>query len=252
VRFHRTTKNQFTKTIDVPGELIENEEYYTLAQQLIGAGTVGISAGVLLGYFASLPWHVDNLHLTSEIIVSSALGGWVVSWGWLAKERAWQLGKALPVAINEYLALADGRNLPDDNVIKMEFDHRFRDGHTESGRTIQYFGTLPVPVEAFNKWAQDALRGDSLAIAHWIGPGKPFSRNEYDRLLNQLRQSGTIVNQPGKGHLLTGGGRRAIAQHLKSCGITPPYPADAGPGDSAANGAGDSNAPPTLPPLERA
>jgi hypothetical protein len=158
VRYQRITSNQFNTAIDIPGEIVEYDRYYTLGHQLLAAGVVGVSGGTLIGYFVSIPWHVSDIYLTSEIIIGSTLTGWAVSWAWLAKERAWQLGKALPAAINHYLTLTN-ESKPSDEGVSLTIDHRYRDGNTESGRTVNRFGALPVDVDRFNEWAQGALVG---------------------------------------------------------------------------------------------
>jgi hypothetical protein len=225
VRYQRITPSQFNTAIDVPGELIEYDRYYTLGHQLLAAGVVGVSSGTLIGYFVSIPWHVSDIYLTAEIIIGSTLTGWAVSWAWLAKERAWQLGKALPSAINHYLALSN-ESKPSDEGVALTVDHRYRDGNTEAGRTVNRFGTLPVDVERFNEWAQSALVGKSLAVSNWTPLARMFTRPEYDHLLAKLTAGGIIVNLgSNKGNTLTGGGKRALTRHLIDCGITPPSPA---------------------------
>jgi hypothetical protein len=162
--------------------------------------------------------------LTTEIIISGALTGWAVSWAWLAKERAWQLGKALPAAVSEYLALTNERK-PSDNGVNLTVDHRYRDGKTETGRTVNRFGTLPVDVNRFNEWAQGVLVGKSLAVNKWVPKAVLFSQPEYVKLLDKMTAGGIIVNQGSStGNILTGGGRRALIRHLTDCGIMPPSP----------------------------
>lgn len=225
VRYVRTTKNQFRTAIDVPGEVIENDKYWTLGDQFLGAALVGLFSGTMAGYFVSLPWHVDDTLVAAQIIMGGAVSGPPVACFLLYKERAWNLGKALPAAVGQYLALSKGAT-PVDGM-PLTVDHRYRDGNTEAGRTINYFGQLPVAVEAFNGWAQDVLRGDSLAIGRQTGPGKRFHRNEYDQLLSLLRRGGIVTDAgSNKGNQLTGVGRRTLRGHLESCGIIPPSPAD--------------------------
>ncbi|MHC4195604.1 MAG: hypothetical protein ACYSQZ_06640, partial [Planctomycetota bacterium] len=73
VRYQRITPNQFNTAIDVPGEMVEYDRYYTLGHQLLAAGVVGVSGGTLIGYFVSIPWHVSDIYLTTEIILGSTL-----------------------------------------------------------------------------------------------------------------------------------------------------------------------------------
>jgi len=225
VRFKRTTENQFQQTIDVPGEMVEHDRYYTLGDQLLAAGAVGISAGALIGFSISSPWHLSDPGISGQIIIGSVLAGWAISWSWLAKERAWQLGAALPAAAARYLALANGEKQIGGNV-ELTVDHQHRDGHTEAGRTVNRLGALPVDVDRFNEWVQGALVGKSLAVPNWTPRAKLFTRPEYDQLLEKMRAGEIIVNLgSNKGNTLTGGGRRALTRHLSDYGIVPPSPA---------------------------
>lgn len=223
VRFKRTTGNQFNQTINVPGEMIENDRYYSIAEQMIACGGVGICAGATFGLLIS-PLFVPYDALC--VLISTGTGA-TASLAILASERAWQLLRALPAAVNQYLIL-EKVNLPETNNIELTMDHRYRDGHTEVGRTIQYFGTLPVDVKRFNEWATAVLGSENmpavpLAHSEWypLENGKTFSRTEYEKLLRHMRQCETVINVPGKGHKLTGGGRRALHRHLKAHPPTP-------------------------------
>jgi hypothetical protein len=221
----RTTDKQFETIISVPGEMVENDRYYTLGEQLLAAAVVGISAGALTGHFASIPWHISDPWLAAEIIVGSALTGLTISWIGLTKVWRWQCFEALPSAVNNYLALAKGKVAARGNV-EFTVDHLHRDGNTESGRTINRFGELPVDIERFNEWVQGALVGKSLSVSNWTPKAKLFARPEYDQLLAKMRAGGLIVNLgSNKGNTLTGAGRRALGRHLADYGITPPSPA---------------------------
>jgi hypothetical protein len=226
VRFKRTTGNQFETTINVPAEMVENDRYYTLGDQLLAAAVVGISAGALTGHFASIPWHISDPYLSAEIIVGSALTGLTISWIGLTKIWRWQCFEALPNAVNNYLALAKGKVAARGGNVELTVSRRHRDGNAESGRTINRFGELPVDIERFNEWVQGALVGKSLSVSNWTPKAKLFARPEYDQLLAKMRAGGLIVNLgSNKGNTLTGAGRRALGRHLANYGITPPSPA---------------------------
>ena len=68
VRFRRTTEGQFETSIIAPGEMVEYERYYTMTDQLLVTGAVGIIAGTSFGYFASIPFHARDLIVTAQII----------------------------------------------------------------------------------------------------------------------------------------------------------------------------------------
>lgn len=108
----------------------------------------------------------------------------------------------------------------DNKPVVLEVSHTERDGGGEQGRTIQYFGELPCEPVAFNDYVKSIMAGETLAIARWTGADKPFSRLEYEQLLDILRQAGAVVNLPGKGNQLTQHGKRAFTNHLKQAEAT--------------------------------
>jgi hypothetical protein len=198
VRFTRTTEGQFQTTIDMPGEIIERQKYYTTGDHLLGALVIGVSAGALSGYFISIPWHVSEPGIAAEIILGSTLTGWATCNFWLIRMRAWEMCKALPMAVSHYLALAKGK-MQDKEDLTFTIDHRYRDAYTEAGRTTQRFGPLPVDVERFNEWVQGALVGKSLGVGHWTPETKMFKRPEYDSQAVQLNGGNTPLPSPEKG-----------------------------------------------------
>ena len=225
VRFTKTTDGQFQTAIDVPGEMVEHQRYYTTGDQLLGTLAVGVSAGALTGYFISIPWHVSEPGIAAEIIIGSALAGWAITSICLIRVRAWELTKALPMAINRYLALVKAK-MPDNDNVTLTVDHRYRDGNTETGRTTKRFGPLPVDVTRFNEWVQGILVGKSLGISHWTPKAKLFPKDKYLLLLAKMKAGHIVVDLgSNKGHTLTQAGRRALGRHLADCGITPPSPA---------------------------
>jgi hypothetical protein len=222
VRFIRTTENQFQTTINMPGEIVECKRFYTAGDQLLGALVVGVGVGTLTGYFVSIPWHVSEPGIAAEIIVGSALTGWAICSVALVRMQVWEKCKKWPFVIGQYLALAKGKI----DSIELIVDHRYRDGHTEIGRTVKRFGPLPVDEERFNEWVKGALVGKSLGISHWTPKAKMFTKPEYLALLEKMTAGGIVVNLgSSKGNTLTGGGQRALRRHLADCGIEPPSPA---------------------------
>lgn len=221
VRYMRTTENQFQTKIDVPGEIVEGDRYWSLGDQFLGAALVGLLSGTMTGYFLSLPWHATDPLVAAQIIMGCAVSGPPVACAMLYKERAWNLGRALPAAARDYLTLSNKETAREAGPT-LTVIHSQRDGHAEAGRTIQYFGELPVDVPRFNEWAQGVLMGKSLSVPTWTPKAKLFSRSEYDLLLNKMQAGETVINLgANKGNTLTGGGRRALALHLKQEGIAP-------------------------------
>jgi hypothetical protein len=127
-------------------------------------------------------------------------------------------------SIGQYLALAKEK-MPSSEGVNLTVDHRYRDGNTEAGRTTKRFGPLPVDLDRFNEWAQAAIVGKSLGIAHWTPSARGFAKDDYKALLAKMTAGGIVINLgSNKGNTLTAGGRRALSRHLEDCEIIPPSP----------------------------
>jgi hypothetical protein len=224
VRSRRVTDNQFEYTVTAPQEMVEEIEdegqvrtiFNDLALGACFAGCTGVVAGGIASALmpAHLPNNIEIEAIAQTIIIWGGIGG-MVAYGWLCDEYNTRLKPEWATAKDE----AIGGN------VELTVDHRYRDGNTEAGRTVNRFGTLPVDVERFNEWAQSALVGKSLAVSNWTPLAKMFTRPEYDQLLAKMTAGGIIVNLgSNKGNNLTGGGRRALTRHLIDCGKTPPSP----------------------------
>jgi len=215
VRAKRVTNKQFEYELTAPDKMVETERFTTIQDDLILTGALGAAVGSVCGFCASL----FAPEYTLEIIGTGCSAGVTLAWGWLCAETNQRLKRVVPWFVEQKGAWQ--RKYPQvSDAVELTVDHRFRDGNTEAGRTIQYFGVLPVDVDRFNEYARavlgtDNLPGESLAIAKWTGKGKLFSRDEYEALLNLLQGPDLVVKKPGKGNMLTGGGRRALRQHLK-------------------------------------
>lgn len=220
VHARRITGNQFEYSMSAPQEMIESERFTTITDDLLLIGAMGLASGSLVAATLT-PLAPDHF---LQIVAIGASAGLTLAWGWLCAEHNQRLKCVLPWFAAHRDTWAAARSAPTDQGVTLTVDHRYRDGHTETGRTTQFFGVLPVDVERFNEYARAVLRGDSLAIKHWTGKGNLFSRSEYDRLLAQLQHAETVVNVPGKGNQLTGGGKRAIYRHLKSFVMVSPLP----------------------------
>ncbi len=218
-------KDELNYEITMPEYMSESEpvRFSSLGDDLIGAAILGVLSGGTCGLIIAplFPGYEGQ-----AVIIGAAIAT-TYAWGWLQAETNQRLKATLPWFIRQRTAWAAGAAQVASNEVTLAIDHRHRDGLTEAGRTIQYFGVLPVDVDRFNRWAIAVLGSDTMLpvqLAHtsWVGlkKGKLFSRTEYELLLTRLCAGGTVVNLPGKGHVLTGGGRRALRQHLKAA--TPP------------------------------
>lgn len=222
VRSRRITGNQFEYTITTPGEMTYSDQLSTVIDDLLLSAAVSLPVGAGVGILASMA--VSDY--AGELIGLGACAGTALAWGWLCAEHNQRFKRVLPWFMEQKEAWGAVRDESITGNVELTMDHRYRDGHTEAGRTIQYFGELPVDVERFSQWAEAVLGtrvpAQTLAIANWTGSKGLFSRKEYDSLLALLRKSGAVVLRGGGGHILTGGGRRALHQHLKA---HPPAPA---------------------------
>lgn len=227
VRSRQVTGNQVEYTITTPEGVVESGRVSTATSDALFIGFFSLCLGALAGGICNslLTGHLPNnavIEATAQTAIVWASGGGVIGYGWLCAEHNQRLKSVLPKFIEQKKAWASARDETISGNVSLTMDHRYRDGNTEAGRTIQYFGELPVDVERFNQWAEAVLGtrvpAQTLAHAAWspLAKGKLFSRTEYEPLLAHMVNCGTVVNQPGKGHILTGGGRRALHQHLKA------------------------------------
>jgi hypothetical protein len=221
VRSRRLTGNQFEYEVIAPSTMTDAGRLTTITDDLILTGAFSLPVGAAIGCVAG----IAAPDYAIELIGLGASGGTALAWGWLCAEHNQRLKRVLPWFMEQKEAWASARDEAIGGNVSLTMDHRYRDGDTEAGRTIQYFGKLPVDVERFNQWAEAVLGtrvpAQTLAIANWTGSGKLFSRKEYDTLLAILRKCEAVV-LGGGGHILTGGGRRALRQHLKAHPPTPP------------------------------
>jgi hypothetical protein len=221
VRSRRVTGNQFEYTITTPGEMTYSDRLSTVVDDLLLSAAFSLPVGAGVGILASMaaPDYAGGL------IGLGACAGTALAWGWLCAEHNQRFKRVLPWFMEQKQAWGAARDEAITGNVELTMDHRYRDGRTEAGRTIQYFGELPVDVERFSQWAEAVLGtrvpAQTLAIANWTGSKGLFSRKEYEAILTLLRQAEAVINQPGKGNQLTGGGRRALHQHLKA---HPPCP----------------------------
>ncbi len=217
VRAKKITDGQFQYAITAPSDMIEAGRFITVTDDLILIGAFSLPVGALFGFVASLA----APDYAIELIGLGASAGVALAWGWLCAEHNQRLKRVLPWFIEQQEQWAANEWETNVGNVSLTVDHR-----SETGRTIQYFGTLPVDVDRFGQWAEAVLGTQvparTLAIANWTGSSGLFSRKEYVALLALLRQSEAVINQPGKGNALTCGGRRALRQHLKA---HPPTPA---------------------------
>jgi len=209
VRAKRITANQFEYTLNGPAEISDDARFSTVADDLVLSGAFGGALGAVAG--GAVAVFAPEYALHGAGVGMSA--GVALAWGWLCAEHNQRLKRVLPWFV-EQRQNWKRPELGDDGEIRLTVDHLHRDSYSEQGRSIALLGTLPVDVERFRAWAQGAIRGDSLAIKHWTGAERPFSRDEYDRLLLKMRAANIVTNLPGKGNTLTNPGKHALKRIL--------------------------------------
>lgn len=87
--------------------------------------------------------------------------------------------------------------------------------HVEPAGHIQGYQYLDLPKditqEMFIDWSQAVTNDIKTPVRdNWIGPGKPFSKDNYKAFSEKLEEAGILQNIPGKGRKLTVGGRHAL------------------------------------------
>lgn len=179
----------------------------------------GAAVGAALGLLAYVAADgVLGFRSTEPLLYFTGIGGGagllLTQW-WLCDEavvrrKAWRWFQELQ---SKWLLIED-EDKP--KPVVLEVSHRERDGGGEQGRTIQYFGQLPVNPADFIEYVKAIMAGGSLAINQWVGSDKPFERSSYEALLAILRDSGAVINLGGnKGHQVTTQGRRAFRNYLR-------------------------------------
>ncbi len=208
-------KGEFNYEITMPEHVSSDSvRFSNIRDDLIGAAILGVLAGGTCGLIAAtfFPGY------EGQVVIIGASIATTYAWGLLQAETNQRLKATLPWFVRQRSNWQAGVAQADPGTVTLTVDHRY-----ESGRTIQYFGELPVDVDRFNSWAEAILGtgnlpGETLAIDNWtpLAKRKLFSRTEYQPLLAHMVKCGAANKLPGKGHILTGGGRRALRQHLKA------------------------------------
>jgi hypothetical protein len=89
----------------------------------------------------------------------------------------------------------------------------------EQGRGPRHlFEDVDVSEAAFRTWARSVVNGRSLSVSSWTGKGKPFSRGDYEALLDVLTEARVVewVNPKAtsQGRQLTRMGKAALTEWL--------------------------------------
>ena len=183
VRAKRTGATSFNYELTAPAQLPDDDGPPILSSPLTDLTLIAAFGGALGCMCGYIVWLITPAsYYPPYAVVIGGMGGVALGWGWLLAEHNQRLKRVLPWFLEQRQNWQSAAQANDAPGVTLTVDHRYRDTHSEPGRSIQYFGTLPVDVERFNEYARCAVRGDSLAISQWTGSGRLFSRNEYDGL----------------------------------------------------------------------
>ena len=81
-----------------------------------------------------------------------------------------------------------------------------------------------VGAELFYQWANQVTTGIATpARRNWVGKGKPFTEGQYTEMVNNLIDA-NVMQESGKGHILTAGGHHALKAALRESGRYTPSP----------------------------
>jgi hypothetical protein len=91
--------------------------------------------------------------------------------------------------------------------------------HKPSGRQT-LFSDVPVSKAKFKLWAQGVTGGRSLALGSWTGSKGPFSRSEYDALMDAMDRARVVAwnnpDSPRSGRKVTRMGKAALKAWLEA------------------------------------
>lgn len=218
------TAGRFEYTATIDANVMEAGQFTRLDDLVLFP--TGAAVGAAIGLLAyAVADSIIGFGTTEPLVYFAGIGGsaglLLTQW-WLCDEavvrrKAWRWWSEMS---SKWLLVNEDEHKP----VVLEVSHTERDGAGEQGRTIQYFGELPVEVGAFVDYVKSILAGETLAIAQWTGKDKPFSRGEYEGLLDILRQAGAVINHPGKGNKLTRKGYRTLEAYLSQVDQNTPLP----------------------------
>lgn len=177
------------------------------------AVALGIGAGVV-AHWQSWPWWYA---------LAAAGGGWLLvaalTWSQLLADSRDLLRKV------ETWSNRDNRDLDGDGeigepkdtparTVRLEVEQR-GDGNQRSS----FFHDLPTEPALFTTWASAAVNGQSLALSHWTGNGRPFARSDYEALLDFMQRAGVVTwinpDAPAQGRQITKPGKAALQAWLE-------------------------------------
>lgn len=173
---------------------------------------LGIIAGCLV-YWQAWPWWV----VLSVVAMTWLL---VTSVTWLrlmndSRELLWKLETWTNTDLDGDGKTGEGesKSREPEHVVRLEVEQK--DG--DAVRHV-FFHDLPTEPALFTTWAQAAVNGQSLAVGHWTGNDRPFSRSNYEALLDFLHGAGVVTWQnadaPAQGRKVTRPGKAALKAWL--------------------------------------
>jgi len=177
---------------------------------------VPIGQTLVTAIVVSLPSFPLALWLEWEWYIPFAIGTFVLSVQWIrclnSHERTLSVIEEFSYSpdgdSSENRSLATSRDVVQLEVISGENKERFQMKIIDlpSGITRQ----------KFRDFCEDIVLGKPLARRDWVGSGKQFSRDAYDDLMSAMLAAGLVQNIPGKGKILTLGGKHAIKRLVQN------------------------------------
>jgi len=168
---------------------------------------LGIGAGVVVHWQAWPWWYVAIVVAMTWLLMTSGV--------WLrllndSRELLWKV----ETWSNRDLDGDGTTGEPEEpaQVVRLEVKQE------KAGSHSSFFHDMPTEPAVFTTWAQAAVNGQSLAVGHWTGSGRPFSRSDYEALLDFLQGAGVVAWQnpdaPAQGRRVTKPGKAALKAWL--------------------------------------
>jgi hypothetical protein len=168
---------------------------------------LGIGAGVVVHWQAWPWWYVAIVVALSWLFVTSGV--------WLrllndSRELLWKVESWTDRDLDQ--DGTTGKPQEPTETVRLEIEAN------NNGRHSSFFHDLPTEPAVFTTWVQVAVNGQSLAVGHWTGNGRPFSRSDYEALLDFLQGAGVVAWQnpdaPAQGRRVTKPGKAALQAWL--------------------------------------
>jgi hypothetical protein len=180
---------------------------------LLQAGVSGVLTGVSAGIVAVLVLELEA-KTAATVGAVSALAVTGIVWTFLLTDSRRLLRKIETWTRQDLDGDGSIGKPKDPETIRLEMHTQ-----THSGRQT-LFSEVPVSKAKFKLWAQGVTSGRSLALGSWTGSKGPFSRSEYDVLMDAMEKARVVSwnnpDEPRSGRTLTRLGKQALTAWLEA------------------------------------